>query len=70
MVKHLKRHRVTAEVHFARIYGYDHALSGGDHTELDNWTRKKLGRLLAKEATRRWFVKSRTLFSSVEASEF
>src|SRR6266480_6754043 len=34
MVEHLKRHRVTAEVHFARMRGYDHALSGGDYTEL------------------------------------
>jgi hypothetical protein len=50
--------------------GYDHALAGGKHTELDSWSGKKLGRLIAKEATRRWFVKSRTLFSLVEANEF
>jgi hypothetical protein len=70
MIKHLKQHGVTSEVHYARMRGYEHATGGGDHTELDNWGRKKPARLTAKEATRRWFVKSRTPFSSVETEDF
>jgi hypothetical protein len=50
--------------------GYDHVLAGGEHTELDSWSGKKVGRLTAKEATQRWFVKSRTLFSLIKADEF
>jgi hypothetical protein len=53
MVLHLKQHRITAEVHFARMRGYDHALASSEDTELDSWSGKKLGRLTAKEATRR-----------------
>jgi hypothetical protein len=50
MVLHLK-HRITAEVHFSRMRGYNHARASGEHTELDSWCGKKLGRLTAKEAT-------------------
>ena len=72
MVKHLKTHGITSDVHFARMNGYSQAIGGRDHTELDSWggRRPERARLTSREATRRWFVKMRQLFLVVESPEF
>jgi hypothetical protein len=72
MDKHLKIHGITKNSHFARIHGYSDGIGGGDYTELDGWSGKPMrrARLTARESTRRWFVKTRQPFSTVETKEF
>ena len=72
MGKHLKVHGITKDTHFSRIYGYGGGVSGGDYTELDAWSGRprQRARLTSREATRRWFVKTRQPFSTVESDEF
>jgi hypothetical protein len=72
MVNHLKVHKITADSHTMRLHGYSEAIGGGDYTELDGWSGKSRprARLTAKEATRRWFVKTRQPFSQIESDEF
>jgi hypothetical protein len=72
MGRHLLYHKISKQSHFARIHGYQHAIGGGEYTELDAWSGqpKQRARLGARESTRRWFVKARQPFSIVESSEF
>jgi hypothetical protein len=72
MGKHLRTHGITTDTHFARVHGYSEAISGGDYTELDAWSGKPKARarLSSKQATRRWFVKTRQPFSTVEDDSF
>jgi hypothetical protein len=72
MDKHLKTHGITKNSHFARIHGYPDAVGAGDYNELDCWSGKPIprARLTARESTRRWFVKTRQSFSTVETKEF
>jgi hAT family protein len=73
MVKHLMRaHKITQASHFARLRGYQHGPGNTDYTEVDSWsnTQATRRRLTAREATRRFFVKHRTPFSTVESESF
>ena len=73
MVKHLMRaHKITQASHFSRLRGYQHGPGNTDYTEVDPWsnTQATRRRLTAREATRRFFVKHRTPFSTVESESF
>lgn len=72
MGDHLKKHGITKETHFARINGYGKGSDGGEYTEGDAWSgaSKQRARLTARQATRRWFVKSRQPFTVVEEKSF
>jgi hAT family C-terminal dimerisation region len=71
MGDHLKTHGITRDTHFARLHGYTKVASGGSYPEL-NWSGQSLiqARLTSRQASRRWFIKSRQPFSEVEAVEF
>jgi hypothetical protein len=70
MINHLRKHQITEASHNARKLGYSHGT--GAYTENDTWSRgkKHQARLTAKEATRRWVVKTRQPFSVVDRKEF
>jgi hypothetical protein len=66
-------HGITKESHEGRIRGYTQGKEMGAYTENTSWsstTKKHQNRLSRKEATRRWFVKTRQPFKAVEAPEF
>jgi len=70
MGKHLRTHGITADTHFARTHGY--SSSPGGYTETDTWSgrEKSRARLTSRQATRRWFVKTRQPFSAIEDNSF
>lgn len=77
MIEHLKKHQITEKSHFARIRGYNIGPGKPTYKEAENdtgtWSgvgSNGLGRLNKKEATRRWFVKTRQPFRTIEAPEF
>ena len=63
------KHHITSNSHKARLLGYTQG--PGEYTE-NSWTgeKKNQARLSAKEATRRWVVKTRQPFSVVDRKEF
>ena len=75
MIKHLRqRHHITEQTYFARLQGYElsTAIGGGDYNELDAWSGKPMprARLTKKQSIRRYFVKTRQSFSTVEDLAF
>ena len=72
MDKYLKTHGITKNSHFTRIHGYSNTIGGSDYTKLNSQSSKPIprARLTTKESTRRWFVKTRQLFSIVKTKEF
>lgn len=68
----IKAHQISRETHEGRISGYNRGHGNEEYSE-SGWsgtTKKQQNRLTAREATRRWFVKTRQPFSAVESVEF
>lgn len=72
MGKHLAKHSITNESHTARIRGYNLGAGKEVYKEKKIWSGefREQQRLNKKQAMRRWIVKNRMPFSTVETPEF
>jgi hypothetical protein len=74
MLGHLEKiHHISEKTHKGRLLGYIQGKGENAYSETSGWsgtTKSQQNRLTKREATRRWFVKTRQPFSAIETPEF